>query len=443
MNLLIVEDDLRQRELLQDVFAATTVVTACDDSREAVLLLENESFDTVITDLMMPHLSGTDILKACQRQDPELPVIIITGFGSVDSAIEAMKIGAYDYIEKPFEPEELSLVVGKALDHYELVKSNRNMAATIITLKSNDFIGSSPAMKTVRTMIERVAPLDVPVLLEGETGTGKELVAGMIHRASKRAEKKFLAINCGALNESLLESELFGHQKGAFTGALREKKGFFEAVDHGTLFFDEINSMSPALQVKLLRVIQDGCFLRVGGTNEIRTDVRIISAANTDLKKEVEENRFREDLYYRLNVMNIGLPPLRKRRDDIPELAYFFLRKCTARFEKSIDSIASDTLARLSGYRWPGNVRELENVISRAVIMEQEQLLTPNSLPREVALDKNSELESALLLMSLEDMEKFMIKIALNRTDGNKAQAAQLLGIDNSTLWRKLKKLRS
>ncbi len=442
MKLLIVEDNLRQRELLQEVFKKTDLlVTACEDSREALLLIENENFDTVITDLMMPHLSGTDILKACQRRDPELPVIIITGYGSVDSAIEAMKIGAYDYIEKPFDPAELSLVAHKAIAHYTLVKKNREMAATIVTLQSNDFIGSSPAIQAVRTMVERVAPLDVPVLVQGETGTGKELVARMIHRASKRAENKFLAINCGALNESILESELFGHEKGAFTGASQDKKGLFEAADKGTVFFDEINSMSPSLQVKLLRVIQEGSFLRVGGTNDILVDVRIISATNAELKNEVEQSRFREDLYYRLNVMNIDLPSLRDHREDIAELAYFFLRKCAGKFEKTITAIASETLSHLSKYAWPGNVRELENVISRAVIMEQSNALTVASLPEELLADENRILASNLPLMSLEDMEKFMIKMALNQTNGNRSKAAHLLGIDNSTLWRKLKKI--
>ncbi|GAB4337046.1 MAG: sigma-54 dependent transcriptional regulator [Desulfobulbaceae bacterium] len=441
MRLLIVDDNTRQRELLQEIFENSELqVTACGDSREALLLLENGDFDTVITDLKMPHISGTDILKACRHRDRELPVIIITGYGSVDSAIEAMKIGAYDYIEKPFDPEELSLVVKKAIDHYALVKKNREMAATIASLRTDELIGASVPMQAVRKMIERVSPLDVPVLIQGETGTGKELVATMIHEASPRAKKKFLAINCGALNESILESELFGHEKGAFTGATRDKIGFFEAADGGTLFFDEINSMSPSLQVKLLRVLQEGSFLRVGGTKEIRTDVRIISATNADLKQEVEEGRFREDLYYRLHVMNIDIPPLRKRTEDIAELAYHFLRKCAHRYGKQINAITSESLSRLIAYPWPGNVRELENTICRAVIMEQNSALAPGSLPEEILAGDASLSGSTVPLMRLDEMEQFMIRKALNQTGGNKSQAAQLLGIDASTLWRKMKR---
>ena len=256
MNLLIVDDDLRQRELLEEVFVAQGYsVTACSNGQDALLNLENQKFDTVITDLKMPHINGTEVLKACQRQEPEMPVIIITGHGSIDSAIDAMKTGAYDYIQKPFDPEELVLVTQKAVNHYLLIKKNRELAAVIVTLQANDVIGNSTAMQAVKSMVERVAPLDVSVLIQGETGTGKELIARLIHRASKRADCRFLALNCGALNESLLESEIFGHEKGAFTGADKEKKGLLELAAGGSLFLDEVNSMSPSLQIKFLRVL--------------------------------------------------------------------------------------------------------------------------------------------------------------------------------------------
>jgi DNA-binding NtrC family response regulator len=442
MKLLIVDDDLRQHELLKEVFTAEGyTVIAGVNGQDALLYLENEKFDTVITDLQMPHISGTEVLKASQAQDHELPVIIITGHGTVASAIEAMKIGAYDYIQKPFEPEALILVVRKAVKHYGLIKKNRELAAAVVTLQAHDFIGASSAMQAVKSLIMRVAPLDVSVLIQGETGTGKELAARLIHRASKRADRKFLALNCGALNESLLESELFGHEKGAFTGAVKEKKGLLELASGGTLFLDEINSMSPSLQVKLLRVLQEGTFMRVGGGSELHTDIRVISASNADLKQEAEKGEFRADLYYRLNVMDLTMPPLRNRKEDIPELAYWFLKKFALKFGKEITSISNRTMTQLSNYAWPGNVRELENCISRAMIMERDTILSTDSLPPEVSDSSRNPLSGDFPLMPLEEMEKIMIKKSLMQTGGNKSQAAHLLGIDTSTLWRKMKKI--
>ncbi|MFO7605091.1 MAG: sigma-54 dependent transcriptional regulator [Desulfurivibrionaceae bacterium] len=443
MNLLIVDDDLRQRELLEEVFTSRGYgVTSCGNGREALLHLENEKFETVITDLKMPDIDGKEVLKACQGQDRELPVIIITGHGTVDSAIEAMKIGAYDYIQKPFDPEELFLVTRKAVKHYGLIEKNRELAAAVVTLRAHDFIGKSAAMQAVRAKIERAAPLDVSILIQGETGTGKELTARLVHRASKRAERRFLAVNCGALNESLLESELFGHEKGAFTGADKEKKGLFELASGGTLFLDEINNTSHALQIKLLRALQEGTFMRVGGGRELHADIRIISASNAELKEEVEKGNFRADLFYRLNVMDITIPPLRERQEDIPELAYWFLKKISAEYDKEITSISNKAMTLLTGYSWPGNVRELENCISRAIIMEQGESLQPGSLPPEVAETGQGFQAGELPVMPLEEMEKFMIKKVLALTDGNKSRAAQLLGIDASTLWRKMKRYR-
>lgn len=441
MKLLIVDDDLRQRELLGEVFTDQGYfVTLCDKGQDALLQIENAVFDTVITDLKMPHVSGREVLQACLGQDPELPVIIITGHGTIESAIEAMKIGAYDYIQKPFDPEELVLVTQKALKHYSLIKKNREMAATIATLQDSDLIGSSSAMQAVKSMIERVAPLDVSVLIQGATGTGKEVAARLIHRASKREKFKFLAVNCGALNQSLLESELFGHEKGSFTGADKQKKGLLELASGGTLFLDEINSMSHALQIKLLRVLQERTFMRVGGSDELHTDIRIISASNADLKKEIDNGRFRDDLFYRLNVMDLVMPLLRDRREDIPELAYLFLKKYAEKYGKQINSISNKAISLLSSYTWPGNVRELENCISRAVIMESESSLQPESLPIEIKDTTGSPSATEIPVMPLDAMEKFMIKKSLIQTNGNKSKAAQLLGIDTSTLWRKMKK---
>ncbi|HER63189.1 MAG TPA: sigma-54-dependent Fis family transcriptional regulator [Desulfobacteraceae bacterium] len=441
MKLLIIDDDLRQRELLLEVFAGRGYrVTACGDGREGLLLLQSEKFDTVITDLKMPHIGGEEILKAALLIDPDLPVIVITGYGSIESAIEAMKAGAHDYIQKPFDPEELVIAVQKAQEHYGLIKKNRELAAQLATIKADELIGASRVMQEVKGMISRAAPLDVTVLISGETGTGKELAARLIHRSSRRSEGRFLAVNCGALHETLLESELFGHEKGAFTGADRQKAGLLEAADNGTLFLDEINSMPPSLQIKLLRVLQEGSFLRVGATRETGCDIRIISATNADLKTEVDAGRFREDLYYRLHVMNIHLPPLRQRREDIPELCYHFLSRYNARYDKEIKTISNRALKLLCRFPWPGNVRELENIISRAVIMEESDSLSENALPVEIKKPEQAQAVHDLPLMRLAEMEQFMIKKALIATGNNKAQAAQLLGIDTSTLWRKMKK---
>ena len=441
MKLLIIDDDLRQRELLEEVFSGRGYrVTVCADGREGLLMTQSASFDTIITDLKMPHIGGEEILKSALRRDPDQPVIVITGHGSIESAIQAIKAGAHDYIQKPFDPEELVLAVQKAVEHYGLIKKNRELTAKLAAIQADELIGSSAEMAMVKEMIGRAAPLDVTVLISGETGTGKELVARLIHRGSRRAEARFLAVNCGALSESLLESELFGHEKGAFTGADRLKTGLLEAADSGTLFLDEINSMPQALQVKLLRVLQEGNFLRVGATRETSCDIRIISAANADLKTAVAAGHFREDLYYRLHVMNIDLPPLRRRRDDIPELCYHFLAKHTARYDKKIKTISSRALELLCRSSWPGNIRELENVISRAVIMAAGETLTESDLPAELAHAAPGGPGQDLPLMRLAEMEQFMIRKALAATGNNKAQAAQLLGIDASTLWRKMKK---
>jgi DNA-binding NtrC family response regulator len=438
-HLLLVDDDQRMRELLADVFTGKGYqVTAIADGREALLHLETVAFDTVITDLMMPQVSGTEVLEAAQRRDAQLPVIIITGYGTVDSAIAAMKIGAHDYIQKPFDPEELALIVKRALAHYQLVKQNRDLTARVTILQGSELIGSSAAIQGVKEMIVRLAPLAVSLLICGETGTGKELAARLIHKHSDRAAHNFLAINCGALSENLLESELFGYERGAFTGAVEQKKGLLEAAQGGTLFLDEINSMPLSLQVKLLRVLQDGKFLRVGGTKEISVDLRVISASNIDLKELISKGLFRDDLYYRINGMEIDLPPLRDRREDIAELAYHFLNRYSRKYDKAIGEIAPQALRMLSDATWPGNVRELENVMSRAVIMEPGTAITTTALPS--SLGATSLPPAAANLMTLEEMERYMINKALAATNGNRALAAQTLGIDASTLWRKTKR---
>ena len=439
LHILVVDDDQRMRELLVEVFTEQGyTVTAASDGDMAIQEIRANHFSLIITDLKMPKQDGLAIVKQAKAKDAETPIIMITGHGTVDSAIEAMKQGAYDYIEKPFNPEQLLLVANRALAYYRLSRENRELGATIKELQAHELIGTSSAMGKVKELVAKIAPLDVTVLIEGETGTGKEVVARLIHHHSRRASERFLPINCGGVAESLLESELFGHEAGAFTGADHKKEGLVELANGGSLFLDEINNMPGAFQAKILRFLQDKSYMRVGGRQELSSDVRIISATNVSLSKEIEAERFRNDLYYRLKTMVVKLPPLRKREGDIPELSYYFLRKYSNLYEKEVSSIDRRTLDIFLDYPWPGNVRELENVIGSAVIMATTPVLTTACLPEEFrdgSLTKGSN-ESLNLAVA----EKSLIKKALHKTAGNKARAARLLGIDTSTLWRKLKR---
>jgi DNA-binding NtrC family response regulator len=439
-NLLIIEDNLRMRELLEESFRKKSYhVVSAGDGREAIMLLKEETFSTIVTDLKMPHVEGMKILEFSGQHHPDVPVIVITGYGTIDSAIEAMKKGAYDYIQKPFEIEELMFATDRAVNHYRLIRKNRELSESIEFLTSNEMIGYSQKMKTVKGLIKKVAPLDIIVLIQGETGTGKELVSRLIHQNSHRSQHPYLPINCGAITESLLESELFGYEKGAFTGAGQLKKGFFEKVDGGTLFLDEINNMSQAMQIKLLRFFENKRFIRVGGTNEILSDIRIIGATNVDLKEAVEKKKFRKDLFYRLNVFVIKLPALKEIKEDIPELSYHFLRKNNMKHKKNILNISDEALKKLMAYGWPGNIRELSNVIERSVIMEANETLTMRFLPDEIKKSAEDPIDD-IGLEKLEDMEKFLIKKALIKTANNRTKASQMLGIDTSTLWRKIKR---
>jgi DNA-binding NtrC family response regulator len=438
LPLLIIDDDRRMRELLREIFSEQGyLVTVAEDGDQAVAAINEERFGLILTDLKMPGQDGLALLRRAQQVDPEVPVIMITGHGTVDSAIAALKQGAYDYIEKPFDPEELLLVARRAAEHYRLSHRAREMNETLEKLRTRDMIGSGPGLRKVRELIAKIAPLDVAVLIEGETGTGKELVARLIHRHSRRSEGRFLPINCGAVSETLLESELFGHEKGAFSGAAQTKKGLLELAAAGTLFLDEINSMSQAFQVKILRFLQDQSFIRVGGVEELKADVRLIAAANLDLAGEVAAGRFRDDLYFRLKGITLRLPPLRQRREDIPELAYYFLQKYNRLYEKKLEKIDRRVLDALIDYQWPGNVRELENTIGSAVIMASGSILTRNDLPEDFQSEQPAGRTEEIL--DLATMEQRMIARALKKSNGNKARAARLLGIDTSTLWRKLK----
>lgn len=439
-EILVVDDDLRMRQLIGEILTGEGYdVTLVGDGREALLLLKEKEFDVLVTDLKMPYVDGIEVLAFARKVWPDCPVVMITAHGSVESAIEAMKKGVYDYLQKPFDPDELLLLVERAVERRWLRHQNKKLAEEVKTLSGDEFVGNSRGIAGMKALVEKVAPLDTTVLIQGETGTGKELVAKMLHRRSRRAKGIFLPVHCGALAETLLESELFGHEAGAFTGAQAEKKGLFETASGGTIFLDEINSTSPALQVKLLRVLQEGTVMRVGSARPIAVDVRVIAAANADLVKEVAEGRFRQDLFYRLNVVTISIPPLRERRDDIPLLAHYFLRRFAIKFNKKIDSFTPQVMEALMAYGWPGNVRELENVVERAVIMESGREVSLDRLADELKSTPVDPL-SCLGLMRLEEMEKFLIARTLRLLDGQKAKAAEALGIDGTTLWRKMKR---
>ncbi len=439
-DFLIVEDDLRMRELLRELLSREGYnVETVGKGADAFDLLQRKTFDIVITDLRMPDADGLSVLQKTKELYPDTLVIVITAYGTVDSAIEAMKLGAYDYIQKPFDPERLMLIIKKAVDYRRLARENLRLSSQLETCMAEELIGTSPGMVEVRRLIEKIAPLDTTVVIEGETGTGKSLVARTIHRLSKRSTEKFLSINCGALTETLLESELFGHEKGAFTGAIRQKRGLFEAAHRGTLFLDEINNASPNLQIKLLKAIEEGKIFRVGSTEPVSVDVRIIAASNVLLKNEVDAGRFRNDLYFRLKVVTITLPSLRERKEDIPLLSYHFLRRYTQKFQKEIKGFATDAMNSLINYDWPGNVRELEFAIERAVILEQTEKITPQSLPPEIKGSSRS-IKAATRIMKIEDMERELIKECLRQFNGKKELCAKTLGISTATLWRKIKK---
>ncbi len=386
-NILIIDDEKNYLLILDDLLSdeGYRVLTA-DTAEEGLHIFQDNELDVVITDMKMPGMDGMSLLERVHIADPDLPVIMLTAFGSVEKAVEAMRKGAYDYIEKPFKNEELKLTIRKAIDHYRLVRQNRLMSRVLQErYRFSNIIGKSAPMQKVYELIEKVAPTRATVLITGESGTGKELIARAIHYNSTRKDKSFISVNCGALPETLLESELFGHEKGAFSGAVSQRKGRFEMAHEGTLFLDEISEMSPPLQVKLLRVLQEMEFERVGSSQTIRVDVRVVAASNRNLKEEVAANRFRADLFFRLNVLHIGLPPLRKRTDDIPLLVNHFLDKYGMEKEPGKRlTFEPEAFRRLLEYPWPGNVRELENAVERAVILATGDRITLQDLPSEI-----------------------------------------------------------
>lgn len=439
-SILIVDDDLRMRQLIRDTLASEGIsATLCSDGAEAAELLLRQTTDLIITDLMMPQLDGMELLKVGLEANPDCLVVVITGYGSIESAVQAIKNGAYDYLQKPFEPDQLLLVVQRALKRLRLQEENRQLRQQVAGNQSDELLGASKLMVDLKALITRIAPFDTTVLIQGETGTGKELAARMIHRLSQRRDQRFLPINCGALPETLLESELFGHTRGAFTGADRERKGLLESADHGTLFLDEINNTSPAFQVKLLRVLQEGSFIRIGDHEPRSVDLRVIAASNTILEKEVQECRFRSDLFYRLNVVTIALPPLCERNGDIGLLAHYFLNRYAKQYGLQLTGISPEALQCLHGYHWPGNVRELENSIERAVIMIDGTELKLQHLPHFIAHNRSIPAASDDNLLPMAEVERRHIIRVLKATEGHRGKASELLGISPTSLWRKLK----
>ncbi len=441
--ILVVDDDAEMRDLVCDVLRDRGhQVTAIGSGQEALKLLGEGDYDLVLTDLRMKGMLGTELLNEVKRAYPDIGVILMTAFGSVETAVEAMKHGASDYLTKPVKNEELIRVVERGIREASLRREvNRLRREVHKEYSFHQILGKSKPMQEVFDLIRRVADSPTNVLITGESGTGKELVAKAIHYNSDRKDAPFIPVNCAAIPEQLLESELFGHMRGAFTDAKMDKRGLFEEAQKGTLFLDEISELPLMLQAKLLRAIQEKEIRRVGATKPIAVDVRIIAATNLNLADEVKAKRFREDLYYRLNVIELKLPPLRERREDIPLLVDAFLKKCGETRGKAVKGVGEAALAMLIDYTWPGNVRELENVIERAVTLSRGEKISPDDLPSTVQGargDRRVLDEAAEKTLPLHEIEKEYIKKILEKTGGNKYQAAHALGIDRKTLYRKL-----
>ena len=450
-KILVADDEQSMREFLDIMLKKEGYkVSLASNGEEVVKLIDNDLFDLVLLDIRMPKLDGLSALKRIKAIAPETIVIMITAYASADTAIKAMKEGAYDYITKPFKVEEIKLIIKNALEKKNLQKENILLKQVVRDrYHFGNIIGQSPKMVVLYDLLEKVSPTKTNILIAGESGTGKELVAKAIHYNSPRKEKPFVTLNCGAIPESLIESELFGHMKGAFTDAIATRKGLFEVADEGTIFLDEISELPLLMQVKLLRVLQDKEFKRVGGTEDIRVDVRIISATNKDLEEAVKEKRFREDLFYRLNVIQIKLPPLRDRKEDVQILASHFLKKYTEELNKNILKISPEALQILLDYGYPGNVRELQNIIERAVALESHQELTAHnlssylneqSLMRKGPIDIDIPNEGVDLEKMVEDLERTLLLKALDKTKGIKKKAAELLHINFRSMRYRLEK---
>jgi len=443
-RILVVDDDAAHRQMLQAVLEKEGyAVELAESGEKAVDAVKARFFDLILMDIRMKNMGGLEAQQKTTEISPQIPVIMMTAYASVKTAIEAMKTGAYDYLTKPLDIDELNILVRRALYHYRLEQDKRNLQQQVSERFSfKNFIGDSNPMKRVFEKIAVVAATEATVLITGESGTGKELVANAIHLNSDRKERPMIMINCAALPESLLESELFGHEQGAFTGAMKQHKGRFQQAHRSSIFLDEIVEMSPSTQAKVLRVIQGREVEPLGGTGTVKVDVRVIAATNKDLPQEVQEGRFREDLYYRLNVFEIEMPPLRKRREDIPQLAAFFLKRYAQKNRKSIKAFTAKAMDALMRHSWSGNVRELENTVERAVIMCRGETIKSMDLPKYVMTDQESGEGAGIRLTtgrSLKEVEKEMILRTLREVGGNRTHAAKILGISRRTLQLKIK----
>ncbi len=439
MRVAVVDDELIvQKRLKQALVKEGHVVSTFASGEEFLRDLDGSSFDLVLLDVVLPGIDGLETLRRLKAKAVDSEVILITGHASLDAAIEAVKLGAFHYLAKPLKLEAVRHLSQRALEHKFLLEENRHLKARLAPGGAwGEMIGVSPKMKEVFALIRKVAPLDCNVLIQGESGTGKELVAGTIHRESPRREKPFVAFSCAGFTEELIASELFGYERGAFTGAVATKIGILETAHRGTVFMDEIGDMPAAMQAKLLRVIQERQIMRVGGNRPMQLDLRFIAASNKDLKQEVQEGRFREDLYYRLNVVTINLPPLRERQEDIALLSKYFLSKYRRKFSKKVRGLAPEVRNLLRSYPYPGNVRELENIIERAVALTEGEILTPQDLPADL---RNYAVTPYRTWVTLEEQERDYIRQALEYTRYHIGHTARLLALPRTTLWRKMKK---
>ena len=451
INILLVDDEEPVRDSLLLLLKNPDYrISGCGSGEEALQALAEEHFDIIVTDLFLPDITGIEILTKAKRLSPTIEVILITGHASAETAVRAMKEGAFDYITKPLNIEELRLIIAKVVEKQQLLIENVYLKKQLRDkYEFSNIIGSSPAMQNVFSRISKVIKTDSTVLILGESGTGKELIAKAIHSNGLRRDKPFIAVHCGAIPENLLESELFGHTKGAFTGAIRDKMGKFEAANHGTIFLDEIGTLPMHLQIKLLRVLQEQEVERIGSNKQIKLDVRIISATNVNLEEEVKKGAFRDDLFYRLNVIPVTLPPLRERIEDILPLVRHFLAKYCGGMNRPLMNISKEALMALEVYMWPGNVRELENVIERTVALTEGDQITMNDLPSNITKAYNNQEEFPTRVTSrgvdlvevVTEIERKMISDALSLSDGVKARAAALLNMNRTTLVEKMRRL--
>ena len=430
-NILVVDDEKSQREILEMILSGEGYdVTTAASGEAALKFARDRRFDLALTDLKMTGMDGIELLSQLLAYDSSIIVILLTAHGSIESAKEALRRGAFDYLEKPYDKSALLETIDRALDRLDAIDS--------------EIISASPKMETVKKMILKVARSNSTVLVRGESGTGKELIARAVHNQSPRSAEMFQAVNCAAINENLLESELFGHEKGSFTGAHAEKKGLFEIADRGTLFLDEIAELDVGIQAKLLRALQERKIRRVGGTHEMNVDVRVIAATNRDLRAMVSDGRFRDDLYYRINVLSIDVPPLRERREDIPVLIDYFLKKHTKNTSRLVTGLTSETKKLMNDYSWPGNVRQLESAIERAILLSEGDQITVEDLPSEVRQEVGPAAEGAFKLpaegINFEEVERNLITQAMEQTDYNITKAAKLLGLTFRTLQYRLEK---